>query len=156
MLPASLALLSHTFPDPAERSQAVTIWANTASLGFAAGPLLGGVLTTQLGWRSIFWVNVPVGIVALYLNYRCIGEAKLDRPRRIDWGGQLAIGLTLFALTYGLIEFGRKGWNDAAVLSSIVFAAIGTLYAVLWPVPVGLGVLGISMGSIMPATLPSG
>jgi MFS transporter, DHA2 family, methylenomycin A resistance protein len=119
MLPASLALLSHTFPEPAERSQAVTTWANTASLGFAAGPVLGGVLTTWLGWRSIFWINVPVGILALYLNHLYIEEAKVDRPRRIDWSGQLAIGFTLFALTYGLIEVGRRGWNDAVALGAL-------------------------------------
>jgi DHA2 family methylenomycin A resistance protein-like MFS transporter len=122
MLPASLALLSHTFPDPAERSRAVTTWANTASLGFAAGPVLGGVLTNWLGWRSIFWVNVPVGIVALYLNHLYTEEAKVDRPRRIDWSGQLAIGLALFALTYGLIEVGRRGWNDAVALGSLACA----------------------------------
>jgi len=124
MLPASLALLSHAFPDPAERSQAVTTWANTASLGFAVGPLLGGVLTTALGWRSIFWVNVPVGIVALYLSHRHIAEAKLDRPRRIDWGGQLTIGLALLAMTYGLIEVGRRGWNNAIVLASFTGAVV--------------------------------
>jgi DHA2 family methylenomycin A resistance protein-like MFS transporter len=124
MLPASLALLSHAFPDPAERSHAVTVWANTASLGFAAGPVLGGVLTTLLGWRSIFWLNVPVGLVALYLNHLYIKEAKLDRPRRIDWKGQLAIGLALLALTYGLIEVGRKGWASPSVLGSLVCAAL--------------------------------
>jgi MFS transporter, DHA2 family, methylenomycin A resistance protein len=116
MLPASLALLSHTFPDPTERSHAVTTWANTASLGFAAGPVLGGLLTTWPGWRSIFWINVPVGILALCLNHLYIEEAKLVRQRRIDWSGQLAIGVALFALTYGLIEVGRRGWNDAVVL----------------------------------------
>ncbi len=124
MLPASLALLSHTFPEPAERSQAVTTWANTASLGFAAGPVLGGVLTTWLGWRSIFWINVPVGILALYLNHLYIEEAKVDRPRRIDWSGQLAIGFTLFALTYGLIEVGRRGWNDAVALGALGCAVL--------------------------------
>jgi DHA2 family methylenomycin A resistance protein-like MFS transporter len=119
MLPASLALLSHTFPDPAERSRAVTTWANTASLGFAAGPVLGGVLTAYLGWRSIFWINVPVGIIALYSNHFCIRETKLSRPRPIDWSGQLAIGLALFALTYALIEIGRRGWNNLVVLSAL-------------------------------------
>jgi MFS transporter, DHA2 family, methylenomycin A resistance protein len=124
MLPASLALLSHTFPDPTERSHAVTVWANTASLGFAAGPVLGGLLTTWLGWRSIFWLNVPVGIVALYLNYVCIEEAKSDRPRPIEWSGQTTIGLTLFALTFGLIEVGRRGWNDAVVLGALLCLAL--------------------------------
>jgi MFS transporter, DHA2 family, methylenomycin A resistance protein len=119
MLPASLAVLSHTFPDPAERSRAVTSWANTASLGFAAGPVLGGVLTTYFGWRSIFWLNVPIGIIALYLNQVYIRETKLNRPRPIDWSGQAAIGLALFALTYALIEVGRRGWNDPVVLSAM-------------------------------------
>jgi DHA2 family methylenomycin A resistance protein-like MFS transporter len=124
MLPASLAILSHTFPDPAERSHAVSTWANTASLGFAAGPVLGGVLTTWLGWRSIFWINVPVGVIALYLNHLYIEEARLDRPRRIDWSGQLAIGLALLALTYGLIEVGRRGWHDGVVLGAIGCAVL--------------------------------
>ncbi|HEX3446092.1 MAG TPA: MFS transporter [Chthoniobacterales bacterium] len=119
MLPASLAVLSHTFPEPADRSQAVTTWANTASLGFAAGPVLGGVLTTYLGWRSIFWLNVPVGIIALLLNHVHIRETKLSRPRPIDWSGQLSIGLALFALTYALIEVGRRGWNDPIVLGAL-------------------------------------
>jgi MFS transporter, DHA2 family, methylenomycin A resistance protein len=124
MLPASLALLSHTFPNAAERGRAVTAWANTASLGFAAGPVLGGVLTNFLGWRSIFWLNVPVGILALYLNHLYTQEAKVDRPRRIDWSGQLAIGLALFALTYGLIEVGRRGWDDAVALGSLGCAVL--------------------------------
>ena len=124
MLPASLALLSHAFPDPSERGHAVTVWANTASLGFAAGPVLGGVLTTWLGWRSIFWLNVPVGLMALYLNHLYIKEAKLDQPRRIDWKGQLAIGLALFALTYGLIEVGRKGWASSGVVGSLLCATL--------------------------------
>src|SRR3984893_5399653 len=124
MLPASLALLSHTFPDPTERSHAVTTWANTSSLGFAAGPMLGGVLTTWIGWRSIFWLNVPVGIIALYLNHLFIEEMKLGRPRRIDWSGQLAIGLCLSALTYGLIEVGRRGWNDAIVTGALGCAVL--------------------------------
>jgi DHA2 family methylenomycin A resistance protein-like MFS transporter len=110
MVPASLAILSHTFPDPEERSHAVTAWANTASLGFAAGPVLGGILTAWIGWRSIFWLNVPVGIVAIWLNHIWTEEARVDAPRRIDWPGQTALVLALLALTYGLIEAGRQGW----------------------------------------------
>jgi DHA2 family methylenomycin A resistance protein-like MFS transporter len=132
MLPASLALLSHAFPEPEERGQAVTVWANTASLGFAAGPVLGGVLTSWLGWRSIFWINVPVGIVALYLNYLYVEESKVDKPRRVDWRGQSAIGFGLLALTFGLIEVGRRGWNDAVVLVALAGAALFLCLFVVW------------------------
>ena len=117
MVPASLAILSHTFPDPEERAHAVSAWANTASLGFAAGPVLGGILTAWIGWRSIFWLNVPVGIVAIGLNYIWTKEARVDAPRRIDWAGQSALGLALLALTYGLIESGRQGWTSRFALA---------------------------------------
>ena len=117
MVPASLAILSHTFPDPVERGHAVSSWANTASLGFAAGPVLGGVLTAWIGWRSIFWLNIPVGIVAIWLNHCWIKEARVDSPRRIDWPGQATLGSALLALTYGLIEAGRQGWSSAFALA---------------------------------------
>jgi DHA2 family methylenomycin A resistance protein-like MFS transporter len=117
MVPASLAILSHTFPDPVERGHAVTTWANTASLGFAAGPVLGGILTAWIGWRSIFWLNVPVGIVAVWLNYYWTEEARVDSPRRIDWAGQATLGSALLALTFGLIEAGRQGWNSSLALA---------------------------------------
>jgi MFS transporter, DHA2 family, methylenomycin A resistance protein len=117
MVPASLAILSHTFPDPVERGHAVSSWANTASLGFAAGPVLGGLLTAWIGWRSIFWLNVPVGIIAIWLNHCWIEEARVDSPRRIDWPGQATLGFALLAITYGLIEAGRQGWSNAFALA---------------------------------------
>ncbi|MBV8275847.1 MAG: MFS transporter, partial [Verrucomicrobia bacterium] len=91
--------------------------ANTASLGFAAGPVLGGVLTAWIGWRSIFWLNVPVGIVAVWLNHRWTEEARVESPRPIDWPGQATLGFSLLALTYGLIEAGRQGWSSGFALS---------------------------------------
>jgi DHA2 family methylenomycin A resistance protein-like MFS transporter len=119
MVPASLAILSHAFPEPAERTHAVSAWANIASLGFAAGPVLGGLLTAWIGWRSIFWLNVPVGIVAVLLNHLWTEEARIETPRRIDWAGQATIGFALLALTYGLIEAGRQGWNRSITLTAL-------------------------------------
>jgi DHA2 family methylenomycin A resistance protein-like MFS transporter len=127
MLPASLALLSHTFPNPDERARAVAFWAGVVSLGFAAGPALGGLLITFAGWRSIFWVNVPIGLAAIFLVRRYITEARSPYPRPIDWPGQAAAALTLFALSYGLIQAGESGWTAPPVLLafllSILFAA---------------------------------
>jgi len=111
MLPASLSLLSHSFPRAEERGKAVAFWASIVSLGFAAGPALGGLLTHFFGWRSIFWLNVPVGLVAFGMVRRFVTEATVPNPRHIDWGGQLTASLALLCLTYALIQAGCDGWS---------------------------------------------
>ena len=129
MLPASLAVLTHTFPNPEERARAVSFWAGVVSLGFAAGPALGGILTTYFGWRAIFWINVPIGIVALAMVYRFIGESKEAHPRRIDLAGQASAAGALFCISYGLIAAGSAGWGAPRVL--IAFAGAISLVIVL-------------------------
>ena len=118
MLPASLALLSHAFPDPRERARAVAFWASIVSLGFAAGPAIGGALTSAVGWRSIFFVNVPIGIVALLMIRAFVDETPVKAARSIDWMGQGFISLALAALTYALIEAGRAGWTAPRILAA--------------------------------------
>jgi DHA2 family methylenomycin A resistance protein-like MFS transporter len=121
MLPASLALLSHGYPDPRARARAVSFWASIVSLGFATGPALGGVFTSYFGWRSIFLLNVPTGIVAMVMVHAFIGETDANRTRRLDWPGQLCVSLALWALSYALIEAGNAGWAAPRVLAA--FAA---------------------------------
>lgn len=124
MLPASLGLLSHAFPDVGERARAVSFWASIVSLGFAAGPALGGALTFVFGWRSIFLVNVPVGLLALALVRRYVDETPVNRSRRIDWTGQAVAAVVLSALTYALIEAGRLGWGAPRILAGFAAAAV--------------------------------
>ena len=124
MLPASLSLLSHGFPVPEERARAVTFWASIVSLAFAAGPALGGLLTSCLGWRSIFWLNVPVGLLALGMVRRFVRETRVPNPRRIDWAGQLCACLALFCLAYGLIEAGSAGWRSPRVVDAFALAGV--------------------------------
>lgn len=128
MLPASLSLLSHSFPKAEERGKAVAFWASIVSLGFAAGPALGGILTHYFGWRSIFWLNVPVGILALGMVHHFVKEATIPNPRHIDWAGQTAVSLALLCLTYALIQAGEDGWSapriQAAFYLSILLLAI--------------------------------
>jgi DHA2 family methylenomycin A resistance protein-like MFS transporter len=121
MLPASLALLSHAYPDPRARARAVSVWASIVSLGFAAGPALGGVFTTFFGWRSIFLLNVPTGIAALLMVQAFSEETLANRARRLDWIAQLCVSLVLWALSYALIEAGDAGWAAPRVLAA--FAA---------------------------------
>jgi DHA2 family methylenomycin A resistance protein-like MFS transporter len=129
MLPASLSLLSHAFPKPEERAHAVAFWASMVSLGFAAGPVLGGLLTSCFGWRSIFWINVPVGILALTMVRRFVTEARVPNPRHIDWAGQFMLSLALFCLTYALIQAGKAGWGAPSIVTAF---ALAILFAILF------------------------
>ena len=124
MLPASLSLLSHSFPDAAERGKAVAFWASVVSLGFAAGPALGGALTYYLGWRSIFWINVPIGIIAFGMVKRFVRESVVPNPRHIDWAGQVTVSFALLFLTYALIQAGRYGWGDLRIQVAFGLALI--------------------------------
>ncbi|HTA76766.1 MAG TPA: MFS transporter [bacterium] len=127
LLPASLSLLSHAFPNADEKAQAVAFWAAIVSLGFAAGPTLGGLLTHLFGWRSIFWLNVPLGLVTLQMVRVFVDEAKVENPRHIDWAGQAAACLMLFCLTYGLIEAGSLGWTAPLILGAFALSALFAL-----------------------------
>ena len=122
MLPASLGLLSHAFPNLGDRARAVSFWASIVSLGFAAGPALGGALTSAFGWRSVFLVNVPVGLLALALVRQFVDETPVNRARHIDWMGQAVAALVLCALTYALIEAGRVGWGAPRILGGLTAA----------------------------------
>jgi len=129
MLPASLGLLSHAFPDVGERARAVSFWASIVSLGFAAGPALGGALTFAFGWRSIFLVNVPVGVLTLVWVRRYVEETPVNPARRIDWTGQAVAAVVFSALTYALIEAGRVGWSDPRILAGLgVAVAFATFF----------------------------
>src|SRR6266498_654243 len=87
--PASLSLLSSAFPNPRERAQAIGLWSGVSALSLAAGPLIGGALVDGPGWRWVFFVNLPVGVVALLAALRFVRESVNPHPRRLDPAGQL-------------------------------------------------------------------
>jgi MFS transporter, DHA2 family, methylenomycin A resistance protein len=103
LLPNSLAALNQTFADPVRRKKAVSGWATAGAFGVALGPILGGVLVQALGWRSIFIVNVPVGLLALWLTQRQLPRGPRDLSRPLDPLGQLLAVATLATATYSLI-----------------------------------------------------
>ena len=103
LLPNSLAALNHTFTDPLRRSKAVSAWASAGALGVALGPVLGGLLVQMLGWRSIFIVNLPVGLAAFWLTWRRVPKGPVHRSRSLDPLGQLLAVGTLASATYTLI-----------------------------------------------------
>jgi EmrB/QacA subfamily drug resistance transporter len=131
MNPATLSIISATFP-PEQRGMAIGIWAGVSALALAIGPLVGGLLTDHLDWSWIFFVNVPVGVLAVAASFLVIEESRdMSEERRLDVPGQLAGGLGLFALTYALIEANTYGWTSARILGAFAVAAAGLLLFLL-------------------------
>jgi EmrB/QacA subfamily drug resistance transporter len=123
MNPATLSIIAATFA-PRERGMAIGIWAGVSALALAIGPLVGGLLTEHLSWHWIFFVNVPVGVLAIAASYLFITESKDETHTSLDLPGLGTSALGLFALTYGLIEANTFGWSSARIVGSFVIAAL--------------------------------
>jgi len=124
MNPVAMSIIVNTFSDARERARAIGIWGGVFGVSMALGPLLGGVLTERLGWRSIFWVNVPIALAAILLTARFVPESRAPRPRRIDPVGQVLIVVTLASLVSALIDGRRLGWTSPPILAGLVLAAL--------------------------------
>jgi EmrB/QacA subfamily drug resistance transporter len=132
MNPATLSIITATFP-PRQRGTAIGIWAGVSALALAIGPLVGGVLTEQINWSWIFYINIPVGILGVVAARMFIDETKDDSAeQRLDLPGLLTSGIGLFALTYALIETNDHPWGSARVISLLLLAAVSlTAFVVL-------------------------
>jgi DHA2 family methylenomycin A resistance protein-like MFS transporter len=124
LVPNSLALLSHAYPDEKARGRAVGIWAAGASLALTAGPLVGGGLIALVGWRSIFLVNLPIGLAGLWLSWRYASETTRTPQRQIDLPGQTAAIATLGCLAGAIIEGGTLGWSNGFVIAGFIASAV--------------------------------
>src|ERR687898_178494 len=130
MNPATLSIIAATFP-PKERGMAIGIWAGVSALALAIGPLVGGLLTEHLSWHWIFFVNVPVGVVAIAASVLLITESRDDTHESLDLPGLGTSALGLFALTYGLIEANEHGWTSALIIGSFAVAVVSLTSFVL-------------------------
>lgn len=119
VLPTTLAIIARNYPDPMERARAIMMWGATGSIALVVGPIGGGIATEVLGWRAIFLVNVPVGIVALGLSIRYADETDRRRGESFDFTGQILAILGLVLLVAGLIESGEHGWSSPLTLGLI-------------------------------------
>ncbi|WP_121746924.1 MFS transporter [Streptomyces sp. E2N166] len=107
--PVAMSIITNTFTDPRERARAIGVWGAVVGISMAAGPLAGGLLVESVGWRSIFWVNLPVGLVALVLTLRFVPESRAPKARRPDPLGQLMVIVLFGSLTYAIIEAPNAG-----------------------------------------------
>lgn len=123
--PVAMAIIVTTFPEPAERARAIGIFGSMSGLSLGLGPILGGVLVDGLGWRAIFWVNVPIVAAAIVCTALFVPESRAARGRRFDPVGQLLVVLVLGCAVYALIESARLGWTSPLILGLLAVAAVG-------------------------------
>jgi EmrB/QacA subfamily drug resistance transporter len=130
MFAVSLALLADAFRGK-DRGIAFGIWGAVTGLAVAIGPLLGGVLTSGISWRWIFFVNAPIGVLALVITIMRVAESRAPTAERPDWAGFALFTVALASLVYGLIESNQKGFTDSLVLTCFAVAAVLLLVFVL-------------------------
>jgi len=124
MFATALALLAQEFHG-AERGTAFGIWGAVTGAAVAVGPLIGGALTDSLGWESIFFVNVPVGLIAIGLTAWQVRDSHVPRPgARVDWLGLITFSVALFCLILALIQGNDKGWGSSEIVGLLVAAGI--------------------------------
>jgi EmrB/QacA subfamily drug resistance transporter len=127
----AMSIITNVFTDARERARAIGVWGAVIGLSLALGPIVGGALTESIGWRSIFWINIPIGVAAFALAAVFVPESRAARPRRPDPVGQLLVAATLGTLTYAIIEGPRHGWGSPEIIGlfAVAVAALGALLA---------------------------
>jgi EmrB/QacA subfamily drug resistance transporter len=131
IMPATLSLLLVVFTDARERATAVGIWAATAGIGVALGPVVGGWLLDRFSWGSIFLVNVPLCAAAIAVGMLCVPQSRDPAAPRVDWTGAALSGVGLIALVWAIIEAPDKGWASGPVLGAGAAAAAALTVFVL-------------------------
>ena len=125
--PVAMSIIANTFHEPKARARAIGVWGAVAGVAMALGPVIGGALTESIGWRSIFWVNLPVGAAAMLLAARYIPESKAPHPRRVDPIGQLLVFVILATVTYAVIEGPHAGWGSMTIVGLFAAAALALM-----------------------------
>jgi EmrB/QacA subfamily drug resistance transporter len=127
--PVAMSIIRNVFTDARERAQAIGVWGATVGISLALGPVVGGVLVESIGWRSIFWINIPVGLAALALTLRFVPESRAPHARRLDTVGQGLVIALFGTLTYAIIEAPSAGWLSAqsVVLFAVALVALAML-----------------------------
>jgi EmrB/QacA subfamily drug resistance transporter len=131
MNPVALSIVRNVFTDPKERAQAVGIWGATVGISMGLGPVVGGLLVDTVGWRYVFLVNLPVGLIAFVLITMFVPGSKADRPRRLDPLGQVMVIVALVSLVYAIIEGSAKGWGSPLIVGLFALSVL-TIVALIF------------------------
>ena len=123
--PVAMSIITNVFTERAERAKAIGVWGSVIGLSMALGPLVGGLLVDTVGWRSVFWLNVPVVVAVVVLTARFVPESRAPRARRFDPAGQLLMIVLLGGVTFGIIEGPGRGWGSPLIVGSFVAGRAG-------------------------------
>jgi EmrB/QacA subfamily drug resistance transporter len=122
--PVAMSIITNVFTEPRERARAIGVWGGVLGIGIALGPLVGGTLVELVDWRAIFWINLPIGALALTAAALFVPESRSPHPRRFDPLGQLAMVALLASCVYAIIEAPHAGWLSVQTLSLFALAAV--------------------------------
>ncbi|MDT0393809.1 MULTISPECIES: MFS transporter [Streptomyces] len=125
--PVAMSIITNTFTDRRQRARAIGVWGAVVGISMAAGPLVGGLLVESVGWRSIFWINLPVGLAALLLTWRFVPESRAPKARRPDPVGQVLVIVLFGSLTYAIIEAPHASFPVLAPFALVALAALVAL-----------------------------
>ena len=131
LMPGTLSIITVTFP-PHERAKAIGLWAGTSAFALALGPTVGGLMVEHLGWQSVFFLNLPIGVVAFFVATRTVTESRSEITRELDLPGLFLGSGALLGATYGLIEANERGWSDPVIVVSLVASAVLGISFLLW------------------------
>jgi len=130
--PVAMSIITNTFVEPKARARAIGAWGAMVGISMALGPIVGGGLTQAIGWRAIFWINLPIGAAAIVLAQRFVPESKAPRARPFDPVGQLLVFTALASLTYAVIEGPNHGWNSPLIATLFATSAGAVLTLVVY------------------------
>ena len=124
MFASSLAILADAYPRPRERGGAMAAYGATIGASFAIGPAVGGALTSWLGWRSVFFINIPLGLLALLGTFAWVRESRDPHARKLDWPGQITLSAGLFLLVLALLRGNGDGWSNSRTVAELAGATL--------------------------------
>ncbi|HEX3335779.1 MAG TPA: MFS transporter [Jatrophihabitans sp.] len=122
--PVAMSIITNVFTERRERARAIGVWGGVIGLSFGLGPIVGGALIGSVGWRAIFWINIPIGLAAFALAAVFVPESRAPHARRLDPGGQGLVMALLGGLTFAIIEGPRAGWTSAQTVVAVVVALV--------------------------------
>jgi len=125
--PVALSIVVNVFADARQRARAIGVWAAVVGISLALGPVVGGLLVSAIGWRSVFWVNVPIGLAAVVLTQVFVPESRSPRARALDPVGQALVVVMLGTLTYAVIGAPDAGWGSARTVVLLCLSGAATV-----------------------------